>query len=196
MKRALSLPVALLALSAAGCGTFYAEGEIPEVCITLPALTVPITAVSGVSGTFTREVNFGLSNAIPDFVLKGSSGDRSLRLLRLELTVPSGQAAGANLDWLDAAELRVVPPPGSSLPSRTLVQYAQGPSSLPITQVTVQPTGETNLADYIGQDQLSLFMSGNVSFPAGLPASENLMVKGCFYARVHETLQQIIDASK
>jgi hypothetical protein len=196
MKRALAVPATLLALATAGCGAFYVEGEITETCITLPSMTVPITAAAGSTGTFSREVNFGLQNAIPDFVLQGDAGERSLRLLRLELSVPPGQLVGANLDWLTSAQLRVMPPPGSPLPSQTLVQYAQGPSSLPILTVTVQPTGEANLADYLAQNQLALYISGEVEFPTGLPATETLTVTGCFYAKVHETLQQLIDASK
>jgi hypothetical protein len=196
MKLLRAAPLALLALAAAGCGAFYAEGEVQQVCVTLPPQTIPFAAVSGTSGTFSQSVDFSLSDALPDFVLQGGSGDRILLLTLLQISLPPGQAPGANVDWLRSARLEVVPPPGSPLPSQSLAQYTKGTSALPITQVTVQPGGDTNLTSYVALSQLDLRFTGSVDFSTALPASETLLLEGCFYAKVRVTVQQMIDAGK
>jgi hypothetical protein len=196
MKLLHAAPLALLALAATGCGALYAQGEIQQVCITLPPQTIPITPLAGTSGTFSQAVNFSLGDAIPDFILKGDSGERTLQLTLLQISLPPGQAPGANVNWLSSAQLVVVPPPGSPLPSQSLARYTRGAASLPITQITVQPAGDTNLTDYFALSQLDLRLTGNVDFGATLPTSETLLLEACFYAKVRVTVQQMIDAGK
>ena len=61
MKRRLLLVAAPLAVALQGCGTFYAEGEQPRVCLTLPPQTFAIPgggaevlSLNGIAETFSR----------------------------------------------------------------------------------------------------------------------------------------------
>jgi hypothetical protein len=196
MKLLHAASIALLAAAAPGCGALYVEGEVPEVCVTLPPMSIPITRLTGASGRFLQAVDFSLADALPDFVLQGSSGERTLQLTQLTIGLPPGQPPGANLDWLTSAQLEVVPPPGSPLPTQSLVQYAKGASALPITQVAFQPSGNPNLTTYIAMNQLALRLSGNAQYGTTVPASEAVVVRGCFDAMVRVTVQEMIDAGK
>ena len=72
MKRILVAALFTVAASLSGCGSFYAEAEQPKACITVPpqTFTLPtgglvVAPAGGFQGTFSGQVDLGISTPCP-----------------------------------------------------------------------------------------------------------------------------------
>ena len=198
MKRSLLLVAAPLAVALQGCGTFYAEGEQPRVCLTLPPQTFAIPgggAVAppgGFNGASSGSVDIGLADAVPAFLLDGPPGNRSLHFLSFEARI---QGAGLTFDWLNHLELVADGQPGAA--PVQLARYARG-GAIGATAIHLESLApDANLADHLASGGLALTVSGDVSVPGGqaVPGTWTATISTCFSAKVHRTLQEIIDGT-
>jgi hypothetical protein len=196
MKRILVLAAAAAALQ--GCTTFYAEAEQPLVCLTLPAqsFVIPgggiVAPPEGFSGTYAGNVDIGLSNVVPDFLFTGASKDRILHFLSFDASV-SG-ALGANLDFL--SNLDVVAQGNAGSAPVELAHYVRTGTNVRSISLASDAPG-VNLTDLLANGGLTLSLSGDVFIPGGqtVPAQWSAQISSCFYAKVHKTLQEIIDGT-
>jgi hypothetical protein len=200
MKRNLLLVASALAVALPGCSTLYAEAEQPLVCLTLApqTFTIPgggtVAPPGGFSGTYGGAIDLVLSDAIPDFLFTGRSEDRILRFLSFEASV-SGPP-GANLNFITSLELTAAGAPGST--PVVLGQYARGSQTGVITSISVEPEAQSaNLSDLLANGGITLSLSGGVSVAGGqpVPSTWSTTATTCLYARVHKTLQEIIDGT-
>jgi len=200
MKRHLLLATAPLAFALQGCGTFYAEAEQPRVCLAMlpQTFTIPgggaVAPPGGFTGTYSGTIDVSLSDAIPDFLLTGQSKDRILHFLSFDASV-SGPP-GANLDFVSSLEVTAEGAPGST--PVVLGRYARGSQSGVITSISVQPEAQnSNLSGFVASGGITLGMSGGVSVAAGQPVPSTLTtaVTTCLSAKVHKTLQEIINGT-
>jgi len=196
MKRSLLVTLTGLAASLAACNTFYAEAEQPLICLTLPpqTFTIPgggmVAPPGGFTGSYGGAFDVGLSDAVPDFLLSGPSKDHVLHFLSLKATV-SG-APGVNFDWL--TDLRLTAQNGVTSPVQ-LGLYTRG-SQTGVTTISLSSMApDQNLTDFLSNGGLILDLSGGVSVPAGqtVPGSWTTTVTTCLSAKVHKTLQDLID---
>jgi hypothetical protein len=197
MKRIHLLAVAALGLGLQGCSTFYAEADQPLFCLGLPAqsFTIPggggLAPPGGFNGTYAGSVDVGLSDVLPDFILGGPSRDRVLHFLSFDASVSGGP--GANMDFLSNLEVQAQGTAGST--PVPLAHYDRG-SQTGVTHISLDSDNPgVNLSDRLANGGLSLQLSGAVSVPAGqaVPANWNAQITACFSAKIHKTLQQMID---
>jgi hypothetical protein len=197
MKRIHLLAVTALALGLQGCSTFYAEAEQPLFCLGLPAQTITIPGGGGVappggfSGTYAGSIDVGLSNVLPDFILGGPPRDRVLHFLSFDASVSGGP--GTNMDFLSNLEVQAQGPTGAT--PVPLAHYDRG-AQTGVTHIALDSDNPgANLSDFLANGGLSLQVSGAVSVPAGqvVPATWNAQFTACFSAKIHKTLQQMID---
>lgn len=195
MKRPLLAALVPLALSATACGSFYAEAEQPRVCVQLLSPQVfPVIPPSqpGAPGTFDSNVDVGLSNALPDVLIKGSPETHVLTFQSLTMTIQG--APGANFAWL--TRLGIQAQSGTSTPV-TLVDFLP---ATPVTggtlTVTPQNPGQ-NLVGLLQNGGLNLVVSGDYDptrFPSGTTAV-TASVSACFSAKVKKTLEEMINGN-
>jgi hypothetical protein len=199
MKRILLAALVPTALSMAGCGSFYAQAEQPEVCIAVPSQTftlptggIAVAPPGGFQDTFSGQVDLGISDALPDFLVNGSPDDHILRFLSLEASITSDSAA-ANFDWLDDLSLTV-----SSGGLTEQLAYYGGGMTTGSKVLRVGPLdGRNNIVAYLRNGSMVLTLEGAVAIPAGaqIPSSWTASVKGCFSAKVKKTFQEMIDGT-
>jgi hypothetical protein len=198
MKRNLLVVAAALAVALQGCSTFYAEAEQPSVCLTLTPAPFSILGgggiapPGGVSAAYSGSIDLGLSDVVPDFMLNGPSQDRILHFLSFRATTT---LLGGNFDFVDNLQLHAQGAPGTQ--PVALGQYTRG-SQVNVTSISF-PSGasKANLSDLLASGALTLHLEGNVSVPGGqrVPATWSAEVETCLYAKVHKTLQQMIDGT-
>jgi hypothetical protein len=199
MKRILLAALVPTALSIAGCGSFYAQAEQPEVCITVPSqpFTLPtgglvVAPPGGFQDAFSGQVDLGISDALPDLLVNGSPDNHILRFLSLEASITSTSAA-ANFNWLDDLSLTV-----SAGGLTEQLAYYGGGMTTGSTVLRVSPLdGQNNIVAYLRNGTVALTLEGAVAIPAGaqIPSSWTASVKGCFSAKVKKTLQEMIDGT-
>jgi hypothetical protein len=197
MNRTHVLAVAALALALQGCSTFYAEAEQPSVCLTLTPQSFPIqgggvTPPATVTAPYDGSLDLNLKDFIPDFLLNGPSQDRILHFLSFRVM---SNRDGGNYDFVDSLQLVAVGAPGST--PLVLGSYLRG-AAVGVTSISLRPLDpNTNLADRLASGGLTLRVTGNATFPAGvqIPADWSAQVETCLSAKVHKTLQQIIDGT-
>lgn len=194
-------PVALFSLAASlsGCGALPVEAEQPRACITAPpqTFTLPtgglvIAPAGGFQGTFSGEVDLGINDALPDLLVKGSPDNHVLRFLSMEASITSNSAA-ANFNWLEDLSLTVT----NGVTSDQLARYGGGMTS-GSTVLKIGPlNAANNLVTFLQNGSMVLHLDGSVSIPGGaqIPSSWTASVQGCFYAKVHKTLQEVIDGT-
>ncbi len=190
MKRSLVAVLAAAALPLAGCGSFYVEAEQPQVCLTLPARTfsVVLPTVSGSPITFSSDVHLALSDAIPDFVLSGTSKDHVLHFLGLSLTLESSSAT--TFAWL--TDLAVTAQSGSQ-PAVELAHFTPGSQAAGVSLTLGSDAPDRNLTDFLAGGEIVVNVAGTIDpsrFPTGA-TSWTGSVRGCFSAQVRKTLQEI-----
>ena len=200
MKRILLAALVPTALSIAGCGSFYAQAEQPEVCITVPpqTFTLPtgglaVAPPGGFQDTFSGQVDLGISDALPDLLVNGSPDNHILRFLSLEASITSNSAA-ANFNWLDDLSLTV----SNGGLTEQLALFAGGMTTgSKILRIGPLDAGN-NIVAYLRNGSMVLTLEGAIAIPAGaqIPSSWTASVQGCFSARVKETLQEMIDGTK
>jgi len=200
--------LALLALTLAGCNTFYAEAEQPQVCVTLAPQTFTITGSSAAPvaeaaaattlAGLGAQVDLGLSSWLPDFMTKGSSDSRILHLL--SFSVAASGAAGANLDWLQSVQITVQK--GTTTPV-VLASWTPGSGQTGhvgplLTSVTVPGSNQDlNLSDFLSSNgTLVTAVTGTVD-SARLPAGSTWtgQVGVCFYAKIKKTYAELINGN-
>jgi hypothetical protein len=196
MNRTHVLAVASLALALQGCSTFYAEAEQPSLCLTLSPQSFRIqgggvTPPAPVTAPYDGTLDLNLKEFIPDFLLNGPSQDRIVHFLSFEVM----RSGGGNYDFLDDLSLEAVGAPGST--PVQLGRFVRG-TQTGITSISLPSAAPTtNLADLLASGALSLRVSGTATFPAGvqIPADWSAQVEACLSAKVHKTLQQLIDGT-
>jgi hypothetical protein len=190
MKRTLLAALIPAALSIVGCGSFYAQAEQPQVCLTVRPQTFAIPGggvvapVGGFQGTFSGQVEMGINDALPDFVFNGSPDDHILRFLSMQASITSDSAA-ANFNWLQDLTLTVTNGPTSQELARHGGGLTTGSRVL-----TVGPlNAANNLVTFLQSGNMVLDLEGSVSIPAGaqIPTGFTASVQGCFYAKVKKT---------
>jgi len=196
------IPVAIvtaLALPLAACGSFYAQAEQPQVCLTaLPqTFTIPgggmVAPAGGFQGTFRGQVDSGISDALPDLLVNGSPDTHILRFLSLEASITASSAA-ANFNWLQDLSLTVT----DGVTTDQLAHYGGGMTSGSRVLKVGPLDAANNLVTFLRDGNMVLQLEGTVSIPAGaqIPGSWTATVQGCFSAEVKKTFDEIIDGTK
>jgi hypothetical protein len=198
MNRILLAAIVPAALSIAGCGSFYAEAEQPQACLTvLPqTFTIPgggiVAPPGGFQGTFSGQVDLGISDALPDVLVDGPPENHILRFLSLEATITSNSAA-ANFNWLHDLTLTV----SNGGATDELAYYGGGMTS-GSTSLELGPLdAANNLVAFLRNGGMVLQLDGSVVIPGGapIPTSFTATVTGCFSAKVRKTLDEIINGT-
>jgi hypothetical protein len=199
MKRMLLAALVPAALSIAGCGSFYAQAEQPEVCLTVQPQTFTIPGgggtapVGGFQGSFSGQVDLGISDALPDLLVSGSPENHILRFLSMQASITSSSAA-ANFNWLQNLSLTVTNGPTTE----ELAHYGGGMTTGSKILNLGPLNAANNLVTFLQSGNMVLNLEGSVSIPAGaqIPGSFTASVQGCFYAKVKKTFEQIINGTK
>jgi hypothetical protein len=199
MKRILLAALVPAALSLAGCGSFYAQAEQPEVCLTvLPqTFSIPgggvIAPPGGFQGSFSGQVDLGINDALPDFLVNGAPENHILRFLSLEASITSTSAA-ANFNWLQGLTLTVT----NGQKSEELARYGGGMTSGSKVLKVGPLNAANNLVTFLQNGNMVLNLAGSVSIPAGaqIPGSWTATVQGCFSAKLKKTFEEIINGTK
>ena len=200
MKNTLLLAAIVpAALSLAGCGSFYAQAEQPEVCLTILPQTFNIPNPTAITvgpfqGTFSGQVDLGISSALPDILVDGLPENHILRFLSLEATITSNSAA-ANFNWLESASLTV----SNGATTKEVAVYGGGMTS-GARVLRIGPLDpDNNLVTYLQSCNLVFNLEGSVAVPADsierVPAEFTVTVQGCFYAKVKKTFDELINGT-
>jgi hypothetical protein len=193
MKNTLLLAALVpAALSLAGCGSFYAQAEQPEACLTvLPqTFTIPNPTIQTV-GPF--QVDLGISSALPDVLVDGSPENHILRFLSLEASITSNSSA-ANFNWLKNLSLAV----SNGATTKQVAFYGGGMASGARVLKIGPLDAENNLLTFLQNGNMKFDLQGSVDIPANapIPTSFTVTVQGCFYAKVKKTFDEIINSTK
>jgi hypothetical protein len=199
MKNTLLLAALVpAALSLAGCGSFYAQAEQPEVCLTIlpQTFTIPnptIQTVGPFQGTFSGQVDLGISSALPDFLVDGLPENHILRFLSLEASITSDSSA-ANFNWLKNLSLTV-----SNDTTTKEVAFFGGGMTSGARVLKIGPLdANNNLQTFLQSGKVVFELEGSVDIPANapIPTGFTVTVQGCFYAKVKKTFEEIINSAK
>jgi hypothetical protein len=200
MKRTPRVALVSLAASLSGCGAFYAEAEQPQACITVPpqTFTLPtgglvVAPAGGFQGTFSGQVDLGINDALPDFLVNGSPDNHILRFLSMEASITSSSSA-ANFNWLEELSLTVT----NGVTSDQLAYYGGGMTSGSRVLKIGPLNAANNLVTFLQNGNMVLHLEGSVAIPGGaqIPSSWTASVQGCFYAKVKKTFQEMVDGTK
>jgi hypothetical protein len=178
MRRLLTALPALALL--AGCGTFFAELEIPSTTVTLKGQTFPGTPV-GVA--LVKEVTFDLGKDLTIINEKGVTFELRLIQMKVDLTTTSAMGDFGNIR---SVTLSVLPPTGQTLPEEAVIaSYVKPPP--PAIQnpnsIAVAAMANLDLAPYITSGQLRLRFSAD-SVIGAIP-DWTADVGAEFYLKVH-----------
>jgi hypothetical protein len=200
MKNTLLLAALVpAALSLAGCGSFYAQAEQPEVCLTVLPQTFTIPGGGGVApgagfqGTFSGQVDLGISSALPDLLVDGSPTNHILRFLSLEASITADSSA-ANFNWLQDLSLTV----SNGVNTDQLAFYGGG-MTIGSKILKIGPlNAANNLVTFLQNGNMVMYLEGSVAIPAGarIPTGFTATVQGCFYAKVKKTFEEMINGTK
>jgi hypothetical protein len=200
MKQALLAALVPAALLVAGCGSFYAEAEQPQVCLAVLPKTFDIVAVTGArplvgpfQGSFSGQVDLGINDALPDFIVSGSPDTHVLRFLGLDASIAPTSSL-ANFNYLQGLTLGVT----NSATSRRLGVYGGGlPAGSMLLHIDPLDAAN-NLVTFLANGNMVLTVQGSVNVPAGapVPTSITASVTGCFSAKVKKTFDEIINGTK
>lgn len=187
MKR-LAAPLAALAL--ASCGpTLYAEVEIPELRVTLPARQVPAfdaavpaywcnpAGSASQSCVLALETTFDLSGQVP--ALNQSNVTSEVRLTEIALAL-AASGGGTLTDLRNVAGVTIRVAASGSRPSVVLASYTRPAGATP-TAITVSGQSNVDLSPYLTSGQLTLGVE--VAVEGGTPAF-TADLTGAFYVRV------------
>ncbi|HZH02609.1 MAG TPA: hypothetical protein VEY30_02425 [Myxococcaceae bacterium] len=169
-RSTLGLACALLT----GCGDlFYAEVEVPEVCVTEADAGLEGVPVPG-THTVSRAFNYDIGSALGTITTEGV--DSEARLLTLTLTANRGIS---DMDFLDAIQVYAAAPPDSGLSDLKLVDYQQ-PAAAQGARTISLTAQQDNIIPYVTADALKL----NVTFTGQIPQSSwSVDARGCLYIR-------------
>lgn len=187
MKR-LAAPLAALAL--ASCGpTLYAEIEIPELRVTLPARQVPAfdsalpaywcdpAGPASQACVLALQTTFDLSGQVPALEQSNVTSEVRLTEVALALVASSG---GTLTDLRNVARVTIRTGASGSSPGVVLASYTRPAGGTPST-ITVSGQSNVDLSPYLTSGQLTLAVE--VAVEGGTPAF-TADLTGAFYVRV------------
>lgn len=190
MKR--NLLAVLVAISTAGCGSFYVEADQPQACLQLvsPQALIVIPPPPGGQGTLSANVDIGLNNAFPNFLISGSPNDHVVSFEGMTITLQG--TAGATPRWL--TNLTVTATNGTGTPV-TIVDYTPGTAPTTATFNVGPRDPNNNLIGLLQNGGLTLAVS--ISYDASFPSGSTWTagVNACFSAKVKKTLQDLINGN-
>lgn len=158
-----------------GCGLLYAEGDVPEACITEADASFPGFPVPG---TYTVNRDFNYDVGALD-VLTDDNVDAEAKLLSLTLTANSGLT---DMGFIDQLKGTAASPAGSGLPALTLINYTK-PAGRAVGKTLSFASQPTNVIPYIADGKLRLSVEITGSIPQtdwSVDARGCLSVKGKF----------------
>lgn len=167
-----------LALAACGGHIFFAEMEVPSLCVTLPRYAFPGT---NADPSLSRQISYQLGAQLP--VLNQPNVEYELRLSQLDTTLESSNPATdpgytfSSIQWV-----RIVAyDPTGVLPDVELAYYRQDPANPATTVMIAGGAMDVDLAPYLQAGQLNF----RADYSGGLPLGDfTADVRGCFYLKV------------
>jgi hypothetical protein len=177
--------VAAAALLLAGCGgpLLFAELEIPEVGLTLPAESFPAApaCVPTLPDCVSAQVDFVYDLGSEVDVLTDENVEYELRLteLGLALTADSRRTGSvSDLGGVRSMTIEVIPPGGGE--GVVVASYARAPGATP-TEVRVTGNANVDLAPYVTAGQVQLRATLRTDSPTPPFTAD---VSAVFYLRV------------
>ncbi|HSN89889.1 MAG TPA: hypothetical protein VLS93_01565 [Anaeromyxobacteraceae bacterium] len=170
-----SLPVLL-----AGCGgpLLFAEMEIPQACVTLPAF--PFAGTNADPST-SRDVAYDLGGHFP--ALTNPNVEYELRVARLDTRLVSTDPVtdpGYDFGAVDSVRVVVYDPSGV-LPEVEVATYVRNPVTPATTEIAAVGPMDADLAPYLQAGTMNL----RAEYSGGLPRGDwTADVQGCFYLRI------------
>ena len=194
MKRILLAALVPVVASLAGCSAFNVEAEQPQACLTVPPQTFDIPVAPGTvgpfHGSFSGQVDLGITAALPSVVFSGSPDTHILRFLGLDASITPASGV-ANFNFLQNASLSVT----NGVTTEQLAFYGGGlPAGTRV--LSLGPLNAVNnLVGFLTNGNMVLYLDGTVDVPAGtpVPTSFTASVTACFSAKVKKTFQELID---
>lgn len=161
-----------LVLGLTGCSELlFLEIEQPEICQVLPGETF--------SGSeYSRELQIDIQSQLPGIDLSSPQGLQSIfRLTRVDFIARSGIT---DFDFISNADIRILPPEGSSLLPAHVIDYARNGAE---TGTTLSMTGneDVDLYDYLTGGDIFV----DASLAGTLPSEEwSMDIRVCLYVNV------------
>jgi predicted small lipoprotein YifL len=192
MTRSHLALAALLALTACGKPLLYAEVEIPQVHVTLPAQAFPSTqnplptdlctgTVPAGDSCLEKSITYNLGSDFTDLTKDSVSYD--LRLTDLGITFVASDSPATFQDFRDVKRVvvSVVGPPSSGLPAVDLASYEASASDPTPTTIVVGALSNVDLGAYVQAGALTV--TARMEFGQNIPAF-TADVAGDFYLKV------------
>lgn len=166
MRRLLIASSALALL--AGCGALYAEIEIPSATVTLKQQAFDPTLPFAV---LVKDITFNVGSQLP--FINDKNVTFELRLTRM-LVDMNASSPMTDFGGIKSVTLSVLPPPGQTLPERTVIaSYSKAPPPADQNPTGIAVSGMTNLdlAPYITSGTMTLEIQAEpVTLGASIPA--------------------------
>lgn len=180
MRARTATLLAALPVLLPGCGgpLLFAEMEIPEACVTLPAFTFPGTSSDP---STSRDVSYDLGGHFP--ALTDPSVEYELRVSGMDTRLVSTDPAtdpGYDFGFVDSVRVIVYDPTGA-LPEVEVARYVRNASSPASTEIVASGPMDADLAPYLQAGTLNLRAEYSGGLPQGDWAAD---VRGCFYLRI------------
>jgi hypothetical protein len=147
-----SVLAALAVLALPGCGPLlYAELDVPEVRITLPAQDFPASPAPPADWCsaarpecVATQLQYDLGAQVP--IVNEPGVEYELRLKRAALVL-SASAAGNDLSGIRSAEIRILDPDGG--PGTVVASYVADPANPDPTSISVSGDAALDLAPFV-----------------------------------------------
>ncbi len=162
-----------LGLALAGCGNATLEAR--TLCYTASGVTVP--GASG-SGTVATDLAYDLGSSIPELTNPGLS--YSLTLQDVTLSPEKGTTLPA-LGGLDALDVSVLPPAGSSIPEVQVIHYVQAAGARPAV-LHAAAQHQPNLRPYLSGGAIAFHVQATGTLP---PDPWTVDAQACFQLQVN-----------
>jgi hypothetical protein len=149
---------AIAALSVGCSDILYAEGDIPEVCVTEANTSFPGVPVDGTQ-TVKQDLSYDIGSI--DILTDDKNGvEAQAKLLSLTLTASDNTT---DLGFIDHLKATVAAPAGSNLPPLTVIDYTK-PAGAQATKAIAFKSDSTDVIPYFvdGNLNLSLEITGDV----------------------------------
>jgi hypothetical protein len=160
MKKIL-LALSLFSLTGCGGPMFFAEVEVPEVCKSLLAQDFPAAPVPGFQGTLSFPpftLDFG--DSVP--LTNDEKLEATIRILSGHLSATSGVS---NLDFVDAASIRLLPPASSTLPPLSVVDYTRPAGAPSSNSIEITDASDPDIFPYVQAGAITLEISLTGTLP-------------------------------
>jgi hypothetical protein len=152
-----SVVAAVAALALPGCGPMlYAELDIPEVRITLPAQDFPASPAPPADWCsadrpecVATQLRYDLGTQVP--IVNEPGVEYELRLKRAAILL-SASSAGTDLSGIRSAELRILDPDGG--PGTVVASYVADPANPDPSSISVSGDAALDLAPFVRSGSL------------------------------------------